>query len=64
MTDDWRYTPERMRLRGDVLLILLKEHGDYDRNNGNIYECAHDWVSGGNKSTEGVLKFYEERYLD
>ena len=27
MNDDWRYSPEKMKLREEVLQILLKKYG-------------------------------------
>ena len=30
--------------------------------NQSIYECAHDWVSQGNATTSGIVKYYEAYY--
>ena len=64
METDWLYTHERMALREKVLFILLKRFGGeaVPENNKAIYECAHDWVSQGNRNTEGLLDFYHENY--
>ena len=66
MTEDWRYNEERMKLRQEVLSILLKRYGgelDNTRKskytNQSIYQCAHDWVSQGHKISSGVVKYYE-----
>ena len=60
--DDWRYSPERMELRTEVLMVLLSKYGTNDRLNGPIYECAHDWVSSGKKNTDGLIEYYEQQY--
>jgi len=68
MKDDWRYGDERIQLRGEVLSILLFHFGgEMDGANPkyssqSIYECAHDWVSQGNKNSEGIIKYYEAHY--
>lgn len=66
MTEDWRYNEERMKLRQEVLSILLKRYGSELDNtrkskytNQSIYQCAHDWVSQGHKISSGVVKYYE-----
>ena len=66
MTEDWRYNEDRMKLRQEVLSILLKKYGgelDNTRKskytNQSIYQCAHDWVSQGHKISSGVIKYYE-----
>ncbi len=67
--NDWRYSPEKMKLREQVLVILLKKFGGELKNyipkysNQSIFECAHDWVSQGNKTSHGVVKFFNKNYL-
>jgi len=70
MTDeDWRYSDDRMLLRQQVLNILLTKFGK-DLNpdgsskysNQSMYECAHDWVSQGNATTFGIVKYYQAYY--
>ena len=67
--NDWRYEPERMKLRENVLSILLKRFGgELDNNepkysNQSIYECAHDWVSQGNMRTDGIVAYYKAYYM-
>ena len=70
MTDeDWRYSDDRMLLRQQVLNILLTKFGK-DLNpdgsskysNQSMYECAHDWVSQGNSTTFGIVKYYQAYY--
>ena len=69
MITDWRYSKERLNLRNEVLLKLLRRFGGHDNEDGSpmfsqksLYECAHDWVSGGHYKTEGVIDFYLENY--
>ena len=64
---DWRYTPERMKLRQECLSILMLKYGgaqidEAPYSTQDIYECAHDWVSQGNMITAGLLKYYEVYY--
>jgi len=54
MTD---YSEQKMKLRRDALLILLKKFDD----NRSIYECADDWVSK-QVTTSGLVKYYEAYY--
>ena len=70
MNEDWRYNEDRMKLRQEVLSILLKRYGgelDDTRKskytNQSIYQCAHDWVSQGHKISSGVVKYYEAYYV-
>ena len=49
MTEDWRYNEDKMKLRQEVLSILLKKYGSELDNtrvskytNQSIYQCAHD----------------------
>ena len=69
MNEDWRYNEDRMKLRQEVLSILLKKYGGELDNtrvskytNQSIYQCAHDWVSQGHKISSGVVKYYEAYY--
>ena len=69
MTEDWRYNEDKMKLRQEVLSILLKKYGgelDTTRKskytNQSIYQCAHDWISMGNMNTDGIVKYYEAYY--
>lgn len=69
MNDDWRYSPERMKLRQEVLKILLhrfcshiKEDGTPEHSAESVYACAHDWVSQGHITSSGVVKYYEAYY--
>ena len=47
-SEDWRYSPERMKLREEVLKILLSKYGGQMEgvvpkySTKAIYECAHD----------------------
>ena len=65
---DWRYSDERMEIREQVLKVLLSKFG-HQLENGvskyssqSIYECAHDWVSQGNPSTSGIVKYFKAYY--
>ena len=68
MDEDWRYGDDRMKLREEVLKILLAkfghplESGSPKYSSQSIYECAHDWVSQGNSTHYGVVKYYEAYY--
>ena len=68
MNEDWRYTDERLKLRDQVLSILLNRFGaelvdgEPKYTSQSIYECAHDWVSQGNQTSFGIVKYYEAYY--
>ena len=69
MNEDWRYSDERMKLREQALNLLLtrfgnklQENGESVYSNQSIYECAHDWVSQGNVTTAGLVKYYKAYY--
>ena len=68
MNEDWRYSDERMNIREESLKILLSKFGHQMEgvvpkySNQSIYECAHDWVSQGNATTFGIVKYYEAYY--
>jgi hypothetical protein len=69
MTNDWRYSEDRMLIRTQALNILLKKFGSTLKTNGepkysnqSIYECVHDWVSQGNTNVNGIVKYYEAYY--
>jgi len=68
---DWRYSDHKMKLREEVLGILLQKFGTElnvdgspKYSNQSIYECAHDWVSQGNMISAGVISFYKNYYTD
>ncbi len=69
VVEDWRYSDFKMDLRSQALILLLKrfgselsESGESKYNNQSIYECVHDWVSQGNKKTDGLIKYYQAYY--
>ena len=66
MTDDnnWLYTDERLALREQCLKILLHAFpsDSTSSNNQALYECAHDWVSQGNRTTAGITAYYRAYY--
>ena len=47
-------TEEQLKLRQEVLTILLKNFDD----NRAIYECADDWCST-QVTTSGLIKYFE-----
>jgi hypothetical protein len=63
MNDDWRYSEDRMKLRESCLSILLNKFGrvkieEANYTTQNIYECVDTWVSQGNTSTFGIVKYF------
>ena len=69
--EDWRYSDFKMQLRRQALSLLIKrfgselnENGEPNYSNQYIYECVHDWVSQGNKRTDGLVKYYQAYYTD
>ena len=70
VVEDWRYSDFKMDIRSQALSILLKrfgselnENGESKYSNQSIYECVHDWVSQGNKRTDGIIKYYQAYYI-
>ena len=68
-SDDWRYSEERLELRGDALKTLLSNFGGPLDSRGrplysmeSMVECAHDWVSQGNADTKGLTQYYWTNY--
>ena len=68
---DWRYDDGKMELRQQALNVLMSRFGSSSHTNPDgsskyspktIYECAHDWVSQGNVSTSGIVKYYQAYY--
>ena len=51
------YSDAKMKLRQEVLAILLKKYG-HEGNNKAIYECADEWV-GKQVTTNGIVKYFE-----
>ena len=68
MNQDWRYSEDKLKLRQQALTVLLTKFGHQmdgvvpKYSHQSIYECAHDWVSQGNVSTSGLVKYYEAYY--
>ncbi len=69
MNEDWLYSEDRMALREQCLSVLLRKYGSDVDESGvpqystkSIYNCAHDWVSQGNPSTSGIVKYFEAYY--
>ena len=66
--DDWRYNDFNTKLRQEVLKILLSKYGSQmdgvrpKHSTKSIYECAHDWVSQGHKTSFGITKYFEAYY--
>ena len=68
---DWRYNEDRMHVRSHALKILLNEFGkklqvdgSSNYSNRSIYECVNDWVSQGNATTSGIVRYYLAYYKD
>ena len=57
MTNDWRYTEDRMQLRQETFL-KLKSHFNVNEIQ-LLYEFCDLWVSQGNNSTENVETEYQ-----
>ena len=68
MTEDWRYSEQKLALREQALRVLLSKYGGQMEistskySPQSIYECAHDWISQGNTSTSGIVKYYKAYY--
>ena len=69
LTTDWLYNEERLALRERCLSFLLREFGSELSEEGtplhsteSIYNCAHDWVSQGNATTDGLFEYFEDYY--
>jgi len=65
--EDWRYSDDKLKLRGECIKILLSRFGSVEIDNvpystQDIYECAHDWVSQGNKISHGVVAYFNAYY--
>ena len=54
-------TPINLKLREEVLGILLKNFGN-EGTNRSIYECADDWCSK-QVTTSGLISYYKAYYL-
>ena len=66
--DDWRYADHKMKVREQALKVLMAKFGHQMEgarpkySSQSIYQCAHDWVSQGNKIPDGIVKYYEAYY--
>jgi hypothetical protein len=63
----WLHNDERLELRGECLVALLKAFGGDINEDGSpvhssrhLYGAAHDYISHGNDNPDGVVKFYLE----
>ena len=57
------YTDDHLTLRAECLKIFLNKYGGVDLinagySNKDIYECADIWISQGNKTTFGIVAFF------
>tara|TARA_B100000965_G_C19546046_1_gene737855 strand:- start:1292 stop:1501 length:210 start_codon:yes stop_codon:yes gene_type:complete len=68
MTEDWRYSEQKLVLREQALKVLLSKYGGQMEGSipkystQSIYECAHDWISQGNINTSGIVSYYKAYY--
>ena len=56
MQNEEKYSPQQLKLRREVLKILMSKYG-HENNNKAIYECADEWVSKYPISA-GVVDYY------
>ena len=56
MTTSDKYSPAQLKLRQEVLKILMSKYG-HEGNNRAIYECADEWVEKYVISA-GVVDYY------
>ena len=59
--EDWMYTEEKMRLRGDCFRALkhyLEEHCK------EVYEFCHEWVLRGNENVDDAELDFVQYVLD
>ena len=52
---------EKLKLRQDVLKILLSKYGNSTYSNRAIYECADDWCSK-QVTTNGLAGYFKAYY--
>ena len=56
MQNEEKYSPQQLKLRREVLKILVSKYG-HENNNKAIYECADEWVEKYVISA-GVVDYY------
>ena len=61
MTEDWRYSVERMELRQEAFLKLKDKYFTL-KHSKNLYEFCHHWVSQGNQTTDNLEEEFQ-KYL-
>ena len=59
MTED-TYSPEKLKLRQEVLKILMSKYG-HEGNNKAIYECAEEWTQR-QPTTSGLVSYFKAYY--
>ena len=57
-----QYDDKHMHIRSYALQVLMNEFGGETQSNRGIYECVDDWVSKGNVSASGIVKYYSAYY--
>ncbi len=67
MNSDWRYSEDRLKNREKCLSILLNKYGsarieEQDYLTKDIYECIDTWVSQGNKTSSGIVAYFEKYF--
>ena len=57
-----QYDDKHMHIRSYALQVLMNAVGGETQSNRGIYECVDDWVSKGNVSASGIVKYYSAYY--
>ena len=68
---NWLHSEERLSFRSQCLYMLLSEFGHGLSKDGTplhssraLYECAHDWVSQGHPTVNGITTYYLANYTN
>ena len=59
--EDWMYTEEKMRLRGDCFRALKHYLEEHSR---EVYEFCHEWVLRGNENVKDAELDFVQYVLD
>ena len=66
--NNWLYSDERMELRSKCLKLLFAHYGgvridEASYSTEDIYSAAHDWVSQGNPTPQGLQQYFEDLFV-